>query len=468
MNRSSPERRQPNILYGLLVLAGLASCSVMQPIPKADGQGYFTTAVPLIAMEATGEVGAAVPQRCRSGAVEARDAACFADGLGIVMDRQEARRRGLLDMAREVVHTQVSFNSLLYPFGAIAVYEKLRGAPNHNLLLPAVIGTAAFGFLNSGIPEREKQYLQTAAELQCSLMWHGQWLYLVREINSSEVTTTVTEAVVSRSVGEDPARWASSSRVEHVFTPRSLGQVTQDLSAAIRDFQTKRAGVVPALEGRPGSGTPAGALERVKEGNGSRGKNTTDGVSARLAQQAALARATLQDLKRLRGDVAAAAFHLSADTDQIHDVLQRRLTDKLPALKDPRAVAKELMDPNKSLGATAEAGDDAAALMDPLVPRELLSGLSMGSRKKLADLAANEGERLESAWTSAQSWLDRHAQRQLRVRNATAAMTCGDSTLVLQGKTPRSKTPVSGRTGSKTSGSTGDKNGGAVKQEPLP
>lgn len=421
----------------------LSACSILETIPKADGQGYFGDGV--VCTVPKTEAGAcpptlSAPSTCTNGGF-ASNASCFADGLGLAMDRQEAKRRELLGMARKVFHTQMSFNALLYPFGAVAVYEKLRGAPSRSLLLPAVVGAAAFGFLGAGIPKREKQYLQTAMELQCSLVWHGQWLYFDRDVTGHGSTTPEEETVTVKNLTErHSARTIqTTSTYRQRLISGSLEDVSINLADRLKIFQAERSVLLSTLEGRPGSDAAAGALEQVKQGNGTSGQNATNAVDQRLRQQATLARATLKSLQSLRGEIASAAFRLTADADVIHANLQRRLSDKLPALKDPQVVTRELLDTNKSLVAKAEADDDPAGLMDSTMPSEALAGLSDSSRTAVANFGKKEGAGLEAAWTVTDAWLNKQSQRQTQALWAIKSLSCADTPLVQVGKTPLPK-----------------------------
>lgn len=439
----------------------LSACSILEPIPKADSQGYFGAGTFTDATKkqpGTAPTTAPTYPTCANGA-HASNAACFADGLGLTMDRQEAKRRELLGMAREVIHTQVSFNALLYPFGAVAIYEKLRGAANHNLLLPAVVGAAAYGVLGSGIPEREKHYLQTAMELQCSLVWHGQWLYLDRDVTGHGSTTTEDEVVTLEQFTD--RRSARTIQTTSTYRQRlvssSLEDVILNLAYRLSTFQKERINLLGMLKGRPGSAAAAGALEQVKQGSATPGKDRTANVDQRLRQQATLARATLNGLESLRGDIASAAFRLTADADVIQADLQRRLSDKVPALKDPRAVARELLDANKSLTAKAEADEDRAGLMDPTMPSEAISGLSETSRAAVVGFSKKQGAELEAAWAVADAWLVKQSQRQAQALRTVKSLPCAESTLAQASETPRPKVPKS----------QSDKNSGAATS-PLP
>ena len=218
--------------------AGLLSCTLLQPVPQADEKGFFGTTASKPAAAASAGSSTAPSEASTADCLSrgaALPAACFADGLGVVMDQTEAKRRALLNSAREVVNNQVAFNALLYPFGAAAVYEKLRGASNHNLLLPALLGSAAYGFMGAGIPEREKQYLQAANELQCSLAWHGQWLYLDSEIGTADKMTTVD----TRTVFSDSNYAAFSTSVVTTRTQDRIGAPPR-LDLVIGELTTQR------------------------------------------------------------------------------------------------------------------------------------------------------------------------------------------------------------------------------------
>lgn len=390
------------------LLGALCACTVLAPVPPVREQGYFPPAAGAAGTAAAGDAapdgGACRPTAARPAAEQP---ACFADGLGLAMARVEARRRALLDDAREVVMLQTTYNALLYPFGAAAVYEKLRGAPNRNLLLPAVLGSALYGLLNSGIPERDKQYLQAASELLCSLAWHSQWLWLDDEVHDTRADSGSLDGVITR------------------------------LSLALAAYESAWAGV--ALEA-PGATVPAGALERAKTGAPAAPGNTTRAVLKRAQQQAAAADATLQQLQRLRTDLRRAAVSLSHDADLIHADLQRRLSERVPAPRTPQEVALALLEANRGL-ATAQSGTDTPQTMAPLVGPELLSGLNRPSQKAVRDLAAAQGASLYRAWRQARLWLADQADRQQQVRQAVTGLPCAPPTLARMGQAQRTPAP---------------------------
>ncbi len=578
------------------MLGALSACSSwVQPVPIPSDQGYFarggvigrsTTAGAPAGQPASGAQAerrtSEEPARCRIRTRADRDPACFADELGIEMDVQETRRRLLMTQASEAVNLQSLYNTMVYPFGAVAVYEKLRGAPNHKLLLPAVAGTAIYAMLNARIPDSDKLYLQTSAELQCSLMWHGQWLYLDQEINdtSAPAASSVTSlglpdgngSVASRSVaGASPASLASpatpatpaspaiaakaanassaasaasaasavsaagaaksvgapiatadargltttsstvvtetltqtttpptletgamgagtttrrtsvtTQRFESVKATRTSGDratsrtaasdrklasvcdpdqevpapasgapnLTRDLLAletALTHFRRERACL--RLSGKAGSPGAPGALERVKTGGGSAGKDTRALLAQRLEQQSATASLTLIQLRALRDDIAAAGQQLSADGDIIMATLQERIGSKLPALVSPQQVARDMLTANQSL-AKAQAGDGSASVMEPVMRDDALQGLDAASLNQVEALSRGAGTHLHAAWTRAQSWLDRQQRRQTQVLAAAQRMPCAPSTEGLMGE---GRKPVPVKSGS-TSG----------------
>lgn len=418
-------RRIAERAAGCSLVAGLCACTLLAPVPPVRDQGYFPPATGAAATAAADHA-AHEGDACRpsAGRPAAQQPACFAEGLGIAMARVEAGRRALLDNAREVVVLQTSYNALLYPFGAAAVYEKLRGAPNHNLLLPAVLGSALYGLLNSGIPERDKQYLQSAGELLCSLAWHGQWLWLEAEIHDDRASSASLDTVIAR------------------------------LSQALMAYESAWAGL--ALEA-PGVIVPSGALERAKTGATAAPGNTTRAVLQRAQRQAAAADGTLQQLQRLRTELRRAAISLSHDADMINADLQRRLGERVPAPRTPQEVALALLEANRSL-ATGQAGEDTTPDMAPLVGPDLLSGLSRSSQKAVRDLAATQGAGLYRAWRQARLWLAEQADRRQQVRQAVAGLPCAPATLARMGQAQR--TAVSSPTGASA-------NSQAVTTRPL-
>ena len=436
---ATPYFRRIGLVFAAAV--GLTSCTWLAPIPKTDDQGFFSPSAAASAPLGAQDSRSIYEQRlaCRDRAAPGLASECFAFGLGTMMDRQEARRRELLANAREVVNLQASYNALIYPFGAVAVYEKLRGAPNHSLLLPAVLGSAIYGLLNAGIPERDKQYLQAASELQCTLAWHGQWLYLDSEVNDA------------------------------AGVPQTLAQIETTLTATLHAFHAKRAVLVTTLKGKPGSGAAAGALERVKSGGGTAGKDTTPQVRQWLGQQGKQAQATVMAVRQLRADMADAALRLSQDADQIRAELQRRVGEKLPALAVPKDVAEFLAAPNRPF-ATAQSGEDLSGFMDPVASSELLAGLDKASLKAVQVFASDWGAPLFEAWSRAQAWVDRQVARESQLRRATKVLVCANSTLSRMNETLRLPPlpPATAGSGAGSGNGAGAGGSGSGKNPSLP
>lgn len=447
----------------------LSSCATwLTPVPEATDHGLFAAPHPSATVEADARSPEERAADCRQRVHAARNPACFADDLGVVMDKQEIRRRQVLGRASEVVNLQASYNTLIYPFGAIAVYEKLRGAPNRNLLLPAVVGTAIYAMLGAGIPDRDKLYVQTGGELLCSLTWHGQWLYLDNDITGGPSNRTV-ETTTTREDQRGELRTTVVERrtdQQNVVAVESLEQEIKALTDSLSAFQKARGKL--KLKGKPARQGAAGALERVKSPNVPQGKDTAALVAQRLAQQSAQARVTLQALRGLRQDIARAAQSLSEDGDQIMSDLQQRLGAKLPALTTPQAAAQALSDPNKNL-AKAQAAEGAEALMDSVMPHDYLTGLDDASTLAVSELSSHTGVDLHSAWNRAQGWLDRQARREAQVRSAASGLPCSASTRTRMNETPRqtvasSTPPASAATGT----SSGSAQSTGITTTPLP
>ncbi|MDR7269233.1 hypothetical protein J2X20_001862 [Pelomonas saccharophila] len=389
------------IAAAVSMVAALGACTLLQPTPAVDGQGLLSTWHASAAASAASGMSVATAPCLEDDS--RLDPACFAFGMGAVWDRQETRRRDMLGGAREVVNLQSAYSTLMFPIGAAAVHEKLRGAPNRALLLPAVVGSAVYGMLGAGIPERDKIYIGAAGQMQCSLVWHGQWLYRQGEV-------------------------------------AEIDRVLKRLDERLSWFQLLRTTLV--LKGKgPGAG-PAGALEREKTAAASPGKDDSKAVLQKLDQQAQVARSTLQALRDLRRDIRRAVVSLSQDGDQIEALMIQALAEKRPPLTafDPLKVGKALLDSSSKL-AQLQGGEDAAPVMATLTAGDFAAGLSVLSINALGDFLAKAGAPLTVAWAEAQSLLNEQLLRTRQVVDAAEGLPCADSTLARMKKLP-AKTAV--------------------------
>jgi hypothetical protein len=130
----------------VLVLGG---CAISQPVQPPVQGGIF---VPETEPAAQGAASAAARSGCAPDG-------CYVGGLGEAICDVDQRRLQLLAMAAGLTNTKASYNAWWWPLGAVALYEKLRGAPSSSLLPPAALATGVFGYINSGHPRQADRYL---------------------------------------------------------------------------------------------------------------------------------------------------------------------------------------------------------------------------------------------------------------------------------------------------------------------
>lgn len=384
--------------FAIGLVCVLCACTITQPIPEAAKAGYFS---PLPPNSAASAVYLKVPLGTNLCVAVPTLPECFADHLGEVIDAVDKERLAYLNKAREVSNDNATYNALMYPFGAAAVYEKLRGAPNRKLLLPAVLAAGLYGFMNSGVPDREKQYLRAAAALQCAILRQAQYLYRRGEV---EVDTA----------GPQP--------------PAVLQTLDKQLQTQIDTFESARIDLLVSLQ--PAAPViplgPAGAIERRKSGGGGAAAPTIDlrgDVIQRTQDQLQVANKTLTSLGDLRSDIRFAAWRLVQDVQSLSVSIQKDLSDKVPAPKDPFVIAKDFRDRAVAL---AQAGEQDTPLMDAVMPADKLKRLDAKSAKTVLDFAKTSGVPLKKDWAAAQRFLGGHKRVAEQAEADRQALGCGD------------------------------------------
>jgi hypothetical protein len=417
LHSSSPPGTQARPLRRVRAATGvgaalLAGCGVLNPVPDAALGGR-------LAPRAPGTAAAAGQPLTAAATVPAcANSASFVGALDVAVCEVDARRLGYLQRSADVLNGQANYNALLWPLGAVAVYEKLRGAPNAKLLLPAVLGTAAYGFVSSGIPDRQKVYLDAARQLACAIVAAGPDLYQPHEI--------------------DPLPGP-------VQTPRTLRGVLVDLGHSVDAYEGARADLLAMLKPRPGTAAVAGSNDvfgrwqaaaggrAATKGEDSRGKVATE-TQARLVQaraQLALGQALL---RRLESGAPAAA--LLGRAARIDAQVQQQLADKAPPPANPASAAAEfkaLARATLTLQANID-GATAAALPDPLdaaLPVAIFDGLDAGSQQRLQQFQQLQMAHLRKASQHVGDWLARHRAGQQDAGAALEQAGCSAGAVAL-------------------------------------
>ena len=430
-----PSRTASAAFIGLL----LGGCTITQPVPEAPRSGGFFTVLP--AALAASAVPLSLPPGTDLCVALPTLPACFADGLGEAIEWVDQQRQAHLARARAVSNGNASYNALLYPFGAAAVYEKLRGATTRNLLLPSVVAAAVYGYMNSGVSERERHYLRAAVALHCAVLRQAEWLYRRDEIE---------------------AKASVASQQQH---DRSLERVIIDLRNHSAAFASARLSLLGKLKAPKAAASPAGAIDRRKAGSGpAAAKDLRGDIMQRTQDQLQQARLALAALDDLRAGIRSAAWRLSTDAQALNTAVQKDLSDKVPLPRDPQVVAKDF----KAMAlALAQAGEQDAALMDPVLPAALLKQLDEPTAEAMVDFGQKPGVQLAKAYFEAQRWVVTHKRRGVQSTADQQALGCDERLPALAVVVPpAASAPASSNGTGKGSGS--GSGSGQATQTPLP
>ena len=398
---------------GALVFVVLltSSCAVVDPIntpPRgsffAQGRGAAEAAKAWpawsAASAATGDQQANNQGRCTDAPLPP---GCFAGGLGNAIDDLDERSIQLSHLAASVTNGNATYNALLYPLGAGAIYEKLRGAPNRNLLLPAVAAAALYGYVNSGVPDRERHYLRTALELQCAIG---------RSVGVLYPTSLIT-------VGK------------HHRSYDSLDGKISALRIAIRTFSTDRVNLTK-LQPKPGNRPPVlGLLDRRlaeaqgRSLTGTVGKDTRAEIERRVRTQLEYARSVLDRITDVRNEIESSGSRLRSEWIEIEQEAQRMLSERVPLPISPTQVAKDFRS-NIVLTAQGEEARPSNDDLDPVFSVASRDGLDKKSAEILDKFSADDATPLAEAREAIESWLGDHAKKKARVDEDTRRSGCAD------------------------------------------
>ncbi len=450
----------------LALVAGLGACSILDPVPQPGGSPRLgnvpasAASAAALAAEASHTARAdTVPAATATAAAQtdhARDCAdgklapdCFAGGLGEAIDALDTRRLALVNLAREVSNGNAAYNASLYPAGAVAVFEKLRGATNRNLLAPAAAAAGLYGFVNSGVVGRERNYLHAAGELHCAIVRSGTWLYLKSEIRDTPTPSPhqawSTWLYLKSDIHDAPGGWPDATR---------LDAVVAHLREATLKFRSGRVALLSKLE--PVAAVTAPALDSIRQRaataagqarGGSGGQDQRDAIAQRTRRQLEAALAVLESVRALQAQVRGSGLRLRAEWVTIEQTFQSELSERVPLPVAPEKVATELLArTNALLKAQGAAVTERASAdeLDPAFPAALRNGVSAATRQELQKFAANQGVPLAEARDDAQAWLDDHTLRAGRVDDEVRALGCKETLALVPVRTVASQAASTG------------------------
>ena len=430
----------------LALMAGLGGCSILDPVPTPAGGHRLSKAESTDNSESvandtsskTGTKSPAGPQKSAKNlpSTPARDCAdgklapdCFAGGLGEAIDALDTRRLALVNLARDVSNGNAAYNASLYPAGAVAVFEKLRGATNRNLLAPAAAAAGLYGFVNAGVVDRERHYLRAAGELHCAIVRSGTWLYLQSDIQDTPARARYeawsTWFYLNSDHLDGPGGWPDAI---------PLYAVVSHLREATVTFRRARVALLSKLE--PVAAVPAPALDSIRQRaataagqarGGSVGQDQRDAIAQRTRRQLESALAALELVRALQAQVRGSGLRLRTEWVTIEQTFQSQLSERMPLPVAPEKVATELLArTNAMIKAQGEAVTERAGAdeLDPAFPAALRNGVSAETRPELQKFAADQGVKLAQARDNAQAWLDDHALRTARVDAEVRALGC--------------------------------------------
>jgi len=404
-----------------LALAGLTACGVLDPVPTDAGTTRLwppqrPASTPTQAQRST-TADTAPSAADAAGACSAIDS--FVGGLGSAMCEADQRRLAYLGRSAAVVNGVANYNAALWPLGAAAVHEKLRGAPNRNLLLPATLAAAAYGFVNAGIPAREKVYIEASRQLACAFASAAPDLYLPSEI--------------------DPA-----VAMPHQ-SPPALRPALSQLGMQIRAYERARVALLADLQPRAGSAAVAAprngnVFDKYAAQGGGRaavkGDDKREQVAAQTRARLVHARAQLAAGQALlqRLDSGAPATALRGRMAAIDAIVHQQLAEAAPkptnpasAAADFKGIANAIVTLQASIDATAPVADSPPDPLEAALPAALYGGLDTTSADALRQFQKTHAADLRMRVQDVADWLARHAA----VRQEAA------QTLELAGCTPR-------------------------------
>ncbi|WP_150427849.1 hypothetical protein [Dechloromonas sp. CZR5] len=424
------ERRRINGLSlhfpvgALLVLMSLSSCTVVNPVPSQEDDSFFRKT--------------ADSTKTESGK-SAQDCCCkasYADHLGEEIEAADKRRRDWLEKGTERLRTSTAYNALLVPLSVFVAARSIAD-PSASLVRDAsAIALGTYGLLSSGVPERDKLYLEAARQASCAISLSAVDLYEKERIERVSRTRACDTGLVCSGVGGDEQSTRSCCKAGEASTDNaevSLENRIACLEGSIKEFTQTRDDLLSKMPvGSSGSDTSISLSigARLREvgvlpgsaGSGNRRQNFLDRSQAKIDD----AGAKLLQLRSLRSEIRYSGQRLRNRIGYINQRLIVALNDRTPTLTAP-----------SQLGAVR---NELANLVNALEKKNAENGATgqskRGERKGYAQehvsaLSSDKGllsksRALDSALVSAQDWLSAHETRKREILAEVSRGGCSE------------------------------------------
>lgn len=388
---------------GLVALACTA-CTLFEPVPPEARSARL--------WQPAGRDAGAI--RSAEAGSECESPSRFAGDLDLAICVADAQRLAYVEHAAVVLNAEASYNALLWPLGAAAVYEKLRGAGNRSLLLPAALASASYGLMTSGIPDREANYLAAARRLACAIGAAGADLYPRTHV--------------------DTRAWPYWQPESPSLVP--LEPAVTTLRTAVANYEAERTLLLADAKPRPASATRSSnvtyldAVFALTGRGGAAGRNSVPQLEAETKAKLAGARKRLAQgdalLRRLQS--GAAAQSLRQEAADVEAELQQQLAAKAPPPALPANVAATLVANTQAVvqlqGAVAERDGEALDAGDAALSSKALDGLHPDTAKRVAAFQRDQAVPLWRALLPVDEWLARHAAERDELARTLAAAGC--------------------------------------------
>lgn len=405
---------------GVLMACVLAGCTVLRPVPAPSPPGLFGSEVKFKRPEGALATEEAAP----CDGVQWDEELCVRPAIGDLyapvasaIFRADQRQLYWRRLAGSGINTNTTFNGLLWPAGAVALYQAAtrtgEGAGRAMLRL-SLAGAAAYGLLSSGIPERNKFYLEASRKLSCEILSKSIYVYWDSEVEAMRVA----EVQLRRAIGEfKHQRLLLLASIRPRSTSTGGGGGGKTSNDQIQELVRKY---------RPGA--PAGG------GGGLSVGNPVEAIERHTAERLKDAEAALDELRTLLQNIEGAGLLLHQASEAIESELAQRLEEKAPPPLQPADVVARLAAMESSLKdafasrakAESATGKEQQASSPPMMLR-LLDRLDKPSGGAWQGFEAGVGKNLDERVSRAEKFTTDHAKRYDAVRqqaSSTPALSC--------------------------------------------